>query len=147
MKNALGHVAYLLEGIKDLGSLKPHHLRFSTPQNVFEDDYIFGAVSNSTSLAGVLTLNPKVVDMNDGLLELLLIKSPKSAGELNECIRALTTQDYASPMISFCSTDRVHIEAPEDMNWTLDGEFEPGHAEVDVKNIKDALHLMMKLKN
>ncbi|MBQ5841409.1 MAG: YegS/Rv2252/BmrU family lipid kinase, partial [Clostridia bacterium] len=85
-KNVLGHLAYVLEGLKDLPSLRPWHLRFETEDAIFEGDYIFGAVSNSTSVGGILTLDPTRVDMNDGLLELLLVRMPANAAELNDCI-------------------------------------------------------------
>lgn len=141
-KNTLGHIAYVLEGIKDLSNIRPWHLRFETNAQVFEDDYIFGAVSNSTSVGGVLTLDPERVDMQDGLFELLLIKMPKSPAELNDCIMALLEQDYDSPVLTFCSTDRLTVTAQPDMEWTLDGEWCPGSEKIEVRNIHNAIRLV-----
>lgn len=146
IKNTMGHMAYLLQGLRDLGSMRPYHVKIETAEETFEGDYLFGAISNTTSVGGVLTLDPKRVDMNDGLFELLLIKYPKGPLEWNECIRALTTQDYASHMITFCSTPRLTITASPDMNWTLDGEFEAGHEVVEVENLYSAIQLQMKKK-
>lgn len=144
VKNAMGHLAYILQGMRDLGSLRPRHVRFEVEGEVFEDDYIFGAVSNSTSVGGILTLDPGVVDMNDGRFELLLVRAPKNIIELNDCIRALTTRDYSSPMLTFCSASHACIFAAADMDWTLDGEFEPGHEKVEVQNLHNAIRLMMR---
>ena len=129
VKNALGHLAYLLSGIKELAYIRSRRLRFTLDDGrVLEDEYIFGAISNSTSVAGILTLSEDLVDMNDGVFELLLVRKPENLLELNDCVLALTTQDYHTPMLTFTSARSVEIEAPEDMDWTLDGEREPGSA-------------------
>lgn len=146
LKNALGHLAYILEGIKDLPNIRPVHMRLETADAVFEDDYIFGAISNSTSLGGILTLSPDTVDMNDGLFELLLVKYPKTAAELNECIRCLQEKNYNSSMLSFHSTDRLTITTDEAVDWTLDGEHEPGCAHITVENRHNAFRLITNTK-
>ena len=147
LKNALGHLAYVLEGIKDLPNIHPVHMRIETAGMVFEDDYIFGAISNSTSLGGILTLSPDTVDMNDGLFELLLVKYPNTAAELNECIRCLQEKQYHSSMLTFHSTDRLTVFADESVDWTLDGEHEPGHAQVTVENRHNAFRLIRSVEN
>lgn len=81
-------------------------------ETVLEDDYIFGAISNSTSVAGILTLSPEIVDMNDGVFELLLVRKPQSLMELSDCVLALTTQDYHTPMLTFTSASHLEIDAP-----------------------------------
>ena len=145
VKNALGHLAYILEGIKDLPSIRPRHVRFDCDNETFEGDYIFGAISNSTSVGGILTLDPDAVDMNDGLFELLLIRNPKNAIELSDCIRALGDQTYDSPLLTFHSTAHLTVIADPDMDWTLDGEKEEGHARVEVQNLHNAIRLIAKL--
>ena len=145
MKNAMGHLAYLLAGVKEVGSIRSTHLRFTTAEGaVYEDDYIFGAVSNSTSVAGVLTLASELVNMNDGVFELLLVRKPENLLELNDCVLALTTQDYHTPMLTFTSARSVEIEAPEDMDWTLDGEREPGSAHCRAENLHDAIRIVTR---
>lgn len=146
LKNVLGHLAYILEGVKDLPNIRPVHMRLESADAVFEDDYIFGAISNSTSLGGILTLSKEVVDMNDGLFELLLVKYPKTAAELNECIRSLQEKNYHSPMLTFHSTDRLTVTADASVDWTLDGEHEPGHAQITVENKHNAFHLIINTK-
>ncbi len=144
LKNLLGHTAYLLESVKELTAIRSHHLRFTTADGkVYEDDYIFGAISNSTSVAGVLTLDPRIVDMNDGLLELLLVRKPRSLLEMSDCIKALTTQDYNCPILTFLSTPSVEIEAPEDVDWTLDGEFQKGTTHCSVVNCHSAINIIL----
>lgn len=143
VKNALGHLAYILEGVKDIPSIRPLHLRFETPTENIEGDYLFGAISNSTSVGGILTLNPKVVDMNDGKFELLLIKAPATIAELNDIVVALTTQNYDVSSITFVSASEMTVYASPDMDWTLDGEWEAGKDKFTVSNLRSAITLIM----
>lgn len=147
MKNALGHVAYLLAGAKELTSIRSTHMRFVLADGTsFEDDYIFGAISNSTSVAGLLTLSPDLVDLNDGLFELLLIRKPHSLLELSDCVLALTTQEYHTPMLTMVSTGRVEIDCPSELDWTLDGEYAAGKAHCVVENLHDAIRVIVRPK-
>ena len=145
MKNALGHTAYILSGIQELSQIRSHPLRFALSDgSIIEDKFLFGAISNSTSVGGVLTLAPDRVNMADGKLELLLIRAPKDLFELSDCVRALQQKTYNSPMITFLSTDSVTVSAPEEMCWTIDGEQEPGHAETEVSCMHHAIQIIMK---
>ena len=145
VKNALGHTAYLLGGIQELSQIRNFHVRFELDNGqVIEDDFIFGAISNSTSMGGILSLDPKQVDMRDGKFELFLVRTPKDVLELSECAKALTEQKYNCKVITFCSASNITVTAPPEMNWTLDGEMEPGHETIHVKNLHHAIRLMQR---
>ena len=145
IKNALGHTAYVLEGIQELSQLRNEHLRLELDGGrVIEDDFIFGAICNSTSVGGVLTLDPSRVDLRDGLLEILLVRTPRSLAELRECILAVQDQTYNCAMITFCSAHTITIHADPEMPWTLDGEREDGHGEVTVENQHLAYRLVKR---
>ena len=146
VKNALGHVAYLLEGINELSQIRKFPIRMELNGEVVENDFLFGAISNSTSVGGILTLNTDQVDLGDGLFEILLIRAPKNLTELSECLLALQTQNYDNcAMITFCSTNRVTVYADPEMPWTLDGEREDGHAMVVAENLHHAIRLIQKV--
>ena len=146
VKNALGHMAYVLAGIQELSQIRKEHIRIELENEVIEDDYLFGAISNSTSVGGVLTLNPSQVDMSDGIFEILLIRAPRNLTELSECILALQSQNYTGcAMITFRSVSKVKIFADPDMPWTLDGEREDGHKEVLAENLHHAIRLIRKV--
>ena len=145
VKNALGHTAYVLSGISELTQIRKEHVRLEMADRVVEDDFIFGAICNSTSVGGILTLDPKVVDMSDGKFEVMMVRAPKSLAEITECIQALQSQKYNCNMITFCSTDKITIISDPKMSWTLDGEHEPGHEEVVVETKHLAIRLMRKV--
>lgn len=122
MKNMLGHTAYILDAFKDLNRLKPIRLKLTANGVSYDDEYIFGAVCNSTSVAGTLTLPSSVVDTCDGLFEVLLVKMPKDILDLEETVRGLLSQDYSSPQLDFFQTKELTIDSPPDLEWALDGE-------------------------
>ncbi len=144
IKNALGHTAYLLSGIQELSQIRKTHVRIETADSVIEDDFLFGAVCNSTSVGGIFTLDPKQVDMADGKFELLLLRAPKNLLEITECIQALQKQTYNCAMLTFLSTSRLTIYADPDMPWTLDGERADGAPVIEIKNLNKAVRLMKK---
>ena len=146
IKNALGHTAYVLGGISELSQIRNEHIRMEIDGEVVEDDFLFGAICNSTSIGGILTLDPRQVDMGDGLFEILLVRAARNLEEIGECIRAVQSQKYNCEMITFRSARTVKIFANPDMPWTLDGEKEDGHQEVMVENLHHAIRLMQKKK-
>lgn len=144
VKNALGHVAYILNGIYDLARIRAIPMRVETDTDVFEGEYIFGAVSNSTSIGGMLRLDPEIVDLNDGLMEVLLIRVPVNAAELAQLLYALSAQAFdESECIQFVSTTRVRITTPEEVDWSLDGEYEKGRPSVEIVNVPDAIRVIV----
>jgi len=144
IKNALGHTAYLLEGISELSQIRKERVRMELDGRVVEDEFLFGAICNSTSVGGILTLDTRQVDMRDGKFEVLLVRAPKDLAEIAECIQALQKQQYNCKMITFLSTERVRVVADPEMPWTLDGEREDGRREVEVRNLYRAIRLMKK---
>ena len=146
IKNLLGHTAYVLGGISELSQIRKEHVRMEIDGEIVEDDFLFGAISNSTSVGGVLTLDPKIVDMSDGLLEILLVRAPRNLTEITECLQAFQAQDYNNcAMVTFRSAQKVRILANSSMLWTLDGEREDGHWEVMAENLHHAIHLVKRV--
>lgn len=142
LKNIFGHAAYLLEGIQGLSQIKPIRMQLAAEGHVLDEEFLFGAICNSTSVAGILTLDPNQVDMADGQFEVLLIRPPKDLLELSKCIQALQTQQYDSPMISFIRASQVLVNASSDVPWSLDGERADAEGRLTIKNIPHAIRLM-----
>ena len=144
IKNALGHAAYVLGGISEISQIHTEHIRMEIDGLPVEDDFLFGAICNSTSIGGILSLDPKQVDMGDGLFEVLLVRSARNVEEIAECIRAVQSQVYNCAMITFRSAKKVTVHANPDMPWTLDGEREQGHETIEVENLHHAIRLMQR---
>ena len=142
VKNVIGHAAYILEGIRSLADIRPVHMKVTVGDRVIEDDFIFGAVCNSTSLGGVLKLDNSEVHMNDGLFETLLIPFPPDLIALNKIIIALTSHDYNDPSLIFLRAPEFRFESDTEVSWTLDGESAEGGKKVTITNISSAITLM-----
>lgn len=141
-KNALGHFAYVLQGIHELPRIRREHIRMELDDEVVEGDYLFGAISNSTRIGGMISLSSDVVDLSDGKLDILLVKEPKDIQQLYECDVALRTGQYNCGMITFRSASRIKITADPDMFWTLDGERAEGKQNVSVEVLHRRLRLI-----
>ena len=142
VKNTFGHAAYVLSGIQELSQIKTIPVKIQVDGQVFEDKYIFGAICNSTSVGGILTLDPNKVDMTDGMFEVLLVRAPKDLFELTECITAVQKQQYNCRMMTFRSAKNVKIFSDADMPWTLDGELANGAGELTAANLQHAITLI-----
>lgn len=144
LKNLLGHMAYLLEGIKDLYEIRAEHLKIETDDAVFEEDFLFGAVSNSTSIGGVVKLKPTLVDMRDGRFEVLLIKMPKNPVQLHNCVLALSTQNYDNESIIFTNSKHLRITSQQGIDWSLDGEKASTEPVMEIQNLHQAVTILTR---
>ena len=141
LKNALGHLAYLLSGIQELTQIKKIPMSLEMDGEQVEGEYIFGAVSNATSVGGVISLNPRYVDLHDGKFEVILVRMPRDLVEVGACVQALQTHEYNYEPITFRSVSSVTIRQAADVDWTLDGERAEGTEEIRIENLNRAFCL------
>lgn len=143
IKNVLGQSAYFFEGIKSLANIKPLHLKFKSDDNEYEGDYLFGAISNSMSVGGIVKFQKAAVKLDDGVFEVLLIKKPANLAQLQGIIDGILKKDLGREGIEFFHTKNLTIFDSESIPWTLDGEFCEGQNEVVAENIHSAIELIV----
>ena len=143
VKNAVGHLAYIFEGIKDLANIRPYAVTVEAEGEVRSGEFIFGMVGNSTSMGGVLRLDPRQIDLHDGKFEVILVRKPQHIGQLIAAAVALQSQKYDHELLCFFKAAHLRISAPRDMDWTLDGEFQPGAEHIEIRNLHDAVRLIL----
>jgi len=141
MKNSLGHLAYVLEGIKSLNEIKPLYMKIESREITTEGEFIFGGITNSLSVGGIYKLDPKYVNLNDGTFEAIFIRTPKSASELVDIVYRLNNLDYDEEQVVFFHTSEVKITSDEEIKWTVDGEFGGKLDSVVIKNIPNAVNI------
>ena len=144
VKNVLGHMAYVFEGVKDFFQIKPIHAVCTTPDGTrYEDDYAFGAVTNTFSVGGIVKLGENMVNINDGEFEILLVRMPKNTTEFNHIVNAVISSNLQNnEMIKFFRASSVTFEMPAGVQWSLDGEQADGSGTVTIKNIHSAIDLL-----
>ena len=125
-KNLLGHLAYVLEGAGKLANIKSYHVKVEHNGLVDEGDYAYGMVGNTVSVGGLLNLPSSVVHLDDGVFEVLLVKTPNNPFEMSEIARILANPSLnlepGGPVIGFPASD-LTFSSPDPVPWTLDGEF------------------------
>lgn len=142
LKNRLGMGAYVLDGAFDPSMLKPWHMKITIGGVPHEDEYIFGAISNAESLTGILHYPEGFVALNDGLLEVLLIRMPKNFTEWQQVLHSIYARQIdACPLIELAQANSVWVDNPDGLLWSLDGESSGAFRTAHVSVLPGALKL------
>lgn len=149
VKNVLGgKISYLLHAVTELGRVRSEHMRVETNGKVYEGDFLFGAITNSTSLGGVLKYDPKLVDTSDGMLEMMLIHKPKNPAQLFSIIKSLLTKKVTNnPYIIFDRSDRFTVCPDSKSDWSLDGEFAYATGSSEIRCLKHKIRFICPAQN
>lgn len=144
IKNVLGHASYILNGLTQITNLRSKLMRIEYNDTVLEDDFIFGMVTNSGSVAGLLSMNDFLLD--DGVFEVTLIKKPANLVQFQKIVHSLLniSEEIDREYIRFFRTNKITFTAlnDEQISWTLDGEF-GGDLPVNVvENRSKAIEIM-----
>ena len=143
-KNILGHQAYMLECVKSLSSLKSHRLRFEWDQNVLEENFLFGMVTNTISVGGFKGLVTQDVALNDGMFEVLLIRTPRTPVDFSNIVSYMFLKEEENEYVFKFKTSSLKVSGEEAVDWVLDGEFGGSLKEVEIKNLHNAVCLNCK---
>ena len=146
MKNLLGHMAYLLEGMKRLSSIRTYHMKVRWEGNEVEEDFIFGMITNSISVGGFKNITGKNVLLDDGVFEVTLIKNPKNPVELSNIMLSLLNRDIHTDTMYCFRAERIELESEEPVAWTLDGENGGRHTRVEIQNVRRGIQIRVKRK-
>ena len=143
MKNVLGHMAYILEGMKRLTNIVSYKMKLRWEDREVEDDFLFGMVTNSRSVGGFKSIIGTEVVLDDGVFEVTFIKRPKNLLELNETLTALVLAEIDERYMYSFRTNRLTVEAEAEVPWTLDGEYGGDHRAAVIENRKQALEFIV----
>ena len=135
VKNVLGNMAYLLEGMKRLSSVRSFPMRVEYENNIIVDDFIFGMITNSVSVGGFKNITGKNVKLDDGVFEVTLIRKPRNPVELNNIMISLLDRNIDTNAMYCFRTSKLVLDALEPVPWTLDGENGGSHKKVEIRNI------------
>lgn len=141
MKNVLGHMAYLLEGVKRLTNIPSYHIRLKSQEVTEEGDFIFGMVTNSRSVGGFKNIIGRRVHFDDGVFEVTFIRRPQNAAELQEILGAILLKEMNLKYMCSFRTACLEVTAEEPVPWTLDGEYGGDWQEAVIQNHQKALEI------
>lgn len=141
-KNMIGHMAYLLEGVKSLSALKSWHMSFHSKERSGTGDFLYGMITNSNSVGGFKGITGKDVTLNDGIFEVTLIRDPDNFMEWPAIINSLLTREKNRYIITF-KTSKVEFCSEGEVPWTRDGEYGGSHKDVLIENLPKALPIIV----
>ena len=143
LKNALGYAAYLLEGLRCLIDIRSIPLVVTADGTIYEDEFIFGAVSNAMSVGGMLKYAYEQVNLSDGLFEVLMIRTPKNLSEIQTMLTDVANRNFVeSPHILYQKARKVSIRSDSPLAWTVDGESGGETTDVTLVNHKRAINIL-----
>lgn len=147
LKKQLGHLAYVLQGVLEIGKLRTYHVRVTAENLRISDEFAFGMITNSHSVGGFSNITGEGVDMSDGLFEVTLIKMPRNILEINEIIRYLNQNNEQSELIYHFKTSHIVLESQEEISWTRDGEFGGTCRRAELRNLRRQLRILVPAEN
>ncbi len=143
LKHSLGHLAYMLEAAKSITKIAATHALIEYDNGVLEDDFIFGAISNSTSVAGLFKLDSRDVNLSDGMFEILLIRKPKNIDDLNQIITEILLMNFTNENVFFLKSSKIRLVFSSPTSFTRDGEDGGSHREVNITNCHPGVEIIV----
>ena len=122
LKNKFGKLAYLLLGIQDLFEYRKMHLKLEVDGIEYEDDFLFVAACNTKSMGSIVKFKDKFVQLNDGNLDLLLIKYTRNIFTLAKGVHDYNKKRWDTDLLKFIHAKEIKIYDRNNVTWTLDGE-------------------------
>ena len=138
-----GTLSEVMEGIVRLPKITKYHARVEYDNGVLEDDFLFGGVMNSTSVAGLIHLNSDKIRLDDGLFELALVKSPKNIADLRAILTDLRERTYDGRFIKLVPTSFARFTFTQPVAWTRDGEDGGSFEQIELRNLNRAVKIIV----
>ena len=146
LKNRIGHLAYVLSGLQELGRIESYPVTIRCEEEEISGDFIFGSVCNTRSLGGILKLPLGYENLRDGLHELIMVRQPKRATDLGTLLSSLLGGHLDHPLLVYRQITNAVFNMPAEMPWSLDGERADAGERVEIMNLRHAYQLMIPNK-
>ncbi len=143
LKKLLGHAAYVVDGIASVPKIQAYHCVVEHDGGTVEGDFLYGGVSNSLSVGGIVKLDPDAVAMGDGLFECILIRKPEKLADLGNIVTSVLNQDYTKREVVFFHTKKVRFNFDKPVAFTRDGESGGSFTTVAAENFHAAMRLIV----
>lgn len=143
LKNHLGRASYFFYGISELAAIRSFKVKIIVDGNQIEGEFVYGSVSNSTVIGGLVKLPEEDIKLDDGLFEVMLIKTPKDPLGLHLIVQGLANQDYNEDAVMFFTAKEIEFIFEEEVPWTVDGEYAGENRKVNISNLQRKVKIMV----
>jgi YegS/Rv2252/BmrU family lipid kinase len=134
-KKMLGHLAYVLQGMQQLPKIEPIHAVVDYDGGTIEGSFLYGSVSNSTSVAGIVRLPETMVSLGDGVSELVLVRDPGNVAVFAEMLSSVLSERFDSDKLLILHTKKARFRFDAPVAWTRDGEEGGEYTDIEIRNI------------
>ncbi len=141
-KKMLGHLAYVLQGMQQLPKIEPIHTVVEYDDGIFEGNLLYGSVSNSTSVAGIVRLPEAMVSLGDGMSELVLVRDPGTVANFAELVSSVLSERFDSDKLLILHTKKARFHFDTPIAWTRDGESGGAYTDIEIRNIRCPVRLI-----
>ncbi len=142
-KRLLGRMAYLINGVKSLGEIRPIPVRMEVNDQVIEDNVLLGLVCSTTSVGGFRAKTGRGIHLDDGLSEVVVAKNITTLADLNALGTLLFQREFDPHFFYTFQTSQIRFSFPSPVKWTLDGEYGGSVSEVEVHNNNKAVEIIV----
>ncbi len=147
LKNALGYAAYKINGLilrlpHCIKTLRAYRMKIEYDGGVLDDDFYFGAVSNTNVVAGLFKYDKLGIKLNDGKFECLFVRGVKNVPDVFKIVKKVVDQNYDGDQIITFRTSKLKIIGVDETAWTLDGEFGGNHKNIDISVNPGAINIV-----
>ena len=106
-------------------------------------DFLFGMVSNTVSVGGFKGANTERVELDDGQFEVVLIRQPQNAAQLQSIVMGLmqAKPEPGGAVVAF-QTTRLRVTCAGELPWTLDGEYGGAPRVDEIENLPRAVEIV-----
>lgn len=142
MKNMLGHLAYVLEGMKQITNIPSYKIRVEYDNGSIEDEFVLGFVANSKKVGGFKIFSDDDIELDDGLFEVILVKSIKNINDVRDFIACFLAAKFDRDLFYVFKTSHIRFISDDDVSWTVDGEYCGSYKEADINNHHKTIEIM-----
>ncbi|MDI9469650.1 MAG: YegS/Rv2252/BmrU family lipid kinase [Bacillota bacterium] len=147
LKRTLGHLAYMIEGLRSVLAVQPIRTRIHHEGTVYEESLLFGAIANTTSIGGLLRLPAAQVDLSDGEFEALFVRAPANPLEVPAILNTVLAGRLDDRNLLFFTASKLELEFDEPVDFVADGEAVGKLDSVCIQNLHRALPFILPARS
>ena len=144
LKNRLGRASYFFYGISEIADIRSNRVKIIADGMEIEDDFVYGSVSNSTVIGGMVKLPEGSIRLDDGKFEIMLIKTPKGPIDLHNIVQGLANQEYNDDSVLFFTASQITFIFEGNVPWTIDGEYAGESSKVEIGNMQQRVRVFVE---
>ena len=132
----------MFNGASQLASINSRKIRIECNDEVIEDDFVFGMITNTKKVGGLFNCDNFLLD--DGIYEVTFLKMPSTVMQLQTIMKSLFNgkrPEDAKDYIRYFKSGNLKITSldGQPIVWNTDGECGGEYVESVIKNNQKAV--------